>query len=112
MSRTRFFTFCLALFSCVLILTPFSFADTGSKSARPMIAGPISGPAVSLHEPPIMALKTANDLGRLQASRELNLRLVTKPSAEQQLALDEFIKQTRTPGNPNYGQTLTPSEYI
>jgi hypothetical protein len=35
-----------------------------------------------------------------------------KPAQEEQAALNAFVEQTRTPGDPKYGQTLTPAEFI
>ena len=114
MLRTTRVGACLAFLVCVFSLTlAFATDAVGSHSARPVITSDVQGSGLTaLRVPQITELKTAADLGRLSADQELDLRLVMKPAPEEQAALNTFVEQTRTPGDPKYGQTLTPAEFI
>jgi hypothetical protein len=54
------------------------------------------------------AVKRSTDEGSVAADRKMNLQLVLKRTPEQQQALEAFVKETQTPGNGNFGKTISP----
>ncbi len=83
-------------------------------SAQPSrIKGPIqSAKRVTLAGHVRPQAQAANDDGPAEASLELSgLTMVLRPSAEQQAALDQLLKDQQNPSSPNYHHWLTPDEY-
>lgn len=53
-----------------------------------------------------------NEIGRVPSGTKINgVTMYFKPSAEQQVELDAFVKAQQTPGSENYHKWLTPEEY-
>ena len=54
----------------------------------------------------------SSDQGPVDPSMKLNyVRLMLKPSAAQQAALDQLLREQQTPGSPNFHKWLTPEQY-
>jgi uncharacterized protein (TIGR03437 family) len=98
-------------FHSVLALTGLFAAVLSAQASR--IKGPIqSAKRVTLAGHVRPQVQAANDDGPADSSLELSgLTLVLRPSAEQQAALDQLLKDQQDPTSPNYHHWLSPYEY-
>ncbi len=100
-----------ALFlSFALLFGTFSFAQSGvvQRVHRPVNDADVALLPGSVHPHVAQAL----DQGSVSANKHLNrMAIFFKPSAAQQRALDELLRQQQDPASPNYHKWLTPEQY-
>src|SRR5579872_2907110 len=103
--------FCTSRFCSVLASIGLFAATLVAQPSR--IKGPIqSAKRVTLAGHVRPQVQAANDDGPADASLELSgLSIVLQPSAEQQAALDQLLKDQQNPSSPTYHHWLTPDEY-
>ncbi len=102
--------FCASVCALALTLTVMPRARAAEDSGpRPLITQKIDGTRlVTLKTAVPPALRKSTDEGSVSAGRQMNLQLVLKRSPEQQQALETFVKQTQTLGDPMFGKTISP----
>jgi uncharacterized protein (TIGR03437 family) len=80
-------------------------------------ANRISGPVDATHLLPVPGnvnphATQASDQGPVDPAMKLNyIHLMLKPSAAQQAALDQLLREQQKPGSPNFRKWLTPEQY-
>ncbi len=99
-----------ACLSFLLLVTTFSVAQTG---ATVRINRPVNDSDVALLPGGVHPrIAQATDLGSVSANKPLHrMAMFFKPSAAQQSALDELLRQQQDPASPNYRKWLTPEQY-
>jgi subtilase family serine protease len=85
----------------------------GFSSSMERIKGSVAGgPAVVLRGNVPRQIARAVDRGPLDAATRVSgVRLILKPSVEQQAALDQLLEDQRNPGSPDYQNWLTPEQF-
>jgi uncharacterized protein (TIGR03437 family) len=98
-------------YASVLALTGLLASVLSAQPSR--IKGPIqSAKRVTLAGHVRPQVQAANDDGPADPSLELSgLTMVLRPSAEQQAALDQLLKDQQNPASPSYHHWLSPDEY-
>lgn len=99
-----------ACLSFLLLVTTFCAAQTG---AAVRINGTVDDSDVALLPGGVHPrIAQATDLGSVSANKPLHrLAMFFKPSAAQQSALDELLREQQDPASPNYRKWLTPEQY-
>ncbi len=112
----RFDARTLCAFACALAFT-FSFvpraraAEDSSGPRRLVVEKVDESRLVTLKTAVPGAVKRSTDEGSVAADRKMKLQLVLKRTPEQQQALEAFVKETQTPGNGNFGKTISPEVF-
>jgi subtilase family serine protease len=113
MSRVcRFSTLCLLILAFALTFNVQGRAEQkGSSTARPLVTEKVvDTQTVTLKGSVPAAVRKLEPKGETDASRVLDITVLLKRSPEQEQALQAYLTQTHTVGNPAYGQTLTLEE--
>ena len=111
--RTNRFLTPRALQTSFSVMSLLGILAPGVMAQRDRIAAPISNArrfplAGNLHP----LARAAFDRGTADPSLTLDsLRLILKPSADQQAALDQLLAAQQDPSSPDYHHWLTPEEY-
>ncbi|HEY1805035.1 MAG TPA: protease pro-enzyme activation domain-containing protein, partial [Terracidiphilus sp.] len=87
-------------------------AQSGSRTAAPVIAAPIDNThLVTLKGNVRVDLSAEHDLGPVEDSLPLRLYMVLQRSPAQQAALENLIERQQQPTAPEYHQWITPQEF-
>ncbi|MGC2161633.1 MAG: protease pro-enzyme activation domain-containing protein [Silvibacterium sp.] len=101
----------LVIFAVVLFCGP-ALALAQSPVRNRITQEVIPGSTIALPGTVSPLARPAFDIGHANPSTRLTgMTIYFKPSAEQQAALDNLVKQQQTPGSPLYHQWITPAQY-
>lgn len=98
--------------AAILGLALFAFPAQNLLAQTNRLKGPIqSGQRITLTGHVKPQARAEFDQGPTDASKLLEASLVLRPSAEQQAALDQLLKEQQDPASPNYHKWLTPDQF-